>query len=336
MNKIFLSQIFENPEFDTPERREALADLEQYGELSIHPRELTDEHADGVVGVIASSIPFHESFYQAAESLRIISRWGVGYETVNVDLATEYGVIVTIAPEHMVTVAEYAIAQWFATMKRVYTLNRASHSGDFGLIKTHEVMGSTLGLYGFGRIGQEVARRARPLLGEEGRLLVYDIRPDIAEVAAEFGAEAVDTPLTLFEESDTVSLHVSGADTVVSYEEFCAMKPHASLINPSRGNLVDDAAANRAVSENRLWYYVVDDPVNGTRAIHKDHPRIICTNHNAGMTVESGIRLDLRTIGQVKDAIQGRAPAYILNPEVLEHPRVKAYCEDVPNRLTLT
>ena len=78
-------------------------------------------------------------------------------------------------------------------------------------------MGSTLGLYGFGRIGQEVARRAKPLLGEEGRLLVYDIRPDIADVAAEFGAEAVDTPLTLFKESDTVSLHLSGADTVVGY-----------------------------------------------------------------------------------------------------------------------
>ena len=114
------------------------------------------------------------------------------------------------------------------------------------------------------------------------------------------------------------------------------MKPHASLINPSRGNLVDDAAANRAVSENRLWYYVVDDPVNGLEifkvwswlSIHKDHPRIICTNHNAGMTVESGIRLDLCTIKQVTDAIQGRAPAHVLNPEVLEHPRVKAFCEN--------
>lgn len=102
------------------------------------------------------------------------------------------------------------------------------------------------------------------------------------------------------------------------------MKPHASLINPSRGNLVDDAAANRAVSENKLWYYVVDAPVNGSRAIHTGHPRIICTNHNAGISVESAIRLDLRTIGQVTDVLEGRAPAYLLNPEVLALPRVKA------------
>lgn len=329
MEKILLSPIFENPEFDTVERQEALADLGKLGTLSIHPAEMTDADAEGVLGVIASSVPFHESFYEAATSLRIIARWGVGYETVNVDMATEYGVIVTIAPEHMVTVAEYAIAQWFATLKRVYTLNRASHSGDFGLIKTYEAMDSTLGLYGFGRIGQEVALRARPLLGERGRLLVYDIRPDIAELAAEFGAEVVDTPLVLFRESDTVSLHLSGADTVVGYEELCAMQPHASLINPSRGNLVDDAAANRAVNENQLWYYVVDDPVNGPRAIHRDHPRIISTNHNAGISIESAIRLDLRTIGQVTDAINGRVPAHILNPEVLEHPRVKTFCSDI-------
>ncbi len=325
MAKIYLSPIFENAAFDTPERRAALAGLGKLAALSTHPPELTAEHAEDVVGVIASSVPVHESFYRNATDLRIIARWGVGYETVNVAMATDYGVIVTIAPEHLVTVAEYAIAQWFATLKRVYTLNSASHSGDFGLIKTYEALGSTLGLYGFGRIGQEVARRARPLLGETGRLLVYDVRPDIGELAAEFGAEAVDTPLTLFAESDTVSLHLSGADTVVGYAELCAMQPHASLINPSRGNLVDDAAVNRAVRENRLWYYVVDDPVNGPRAIHKNHPRILCTNHNAGISIESTIRLDLRTIGQVTDAMQGRTPAHLLNPAVLSHPRVKAF-----------
>jgi phosphoglycerate dehydrogenase-like enzyme len=70
---------------------------------------------------------------------------------------------------------------------------------------------------------------------------------------------------------------------------------------------------------------VVDDPVNGPREIHKDHSRIICTNHNAGITLESTIRLDLRTFGQVTDAIQGRKPAHILNSDVLDHPRVKAF-----------
>ena len=72
---------------------------------------------------------------------------------------------------------------------------------------------------------------------------------------------------------------------------------------------------------------MVDDPVNDTRAIHKDHPRIICTNHNAGITVESTMRLDAKSIEQVAAAIAGRQPEHILNPEALDHPRVKAWLQ---------
>ena len=281
--------------------------------------------ADGVVGVIANSSLVHREFYERGTDLRLIARWGVGYDKVQIDVATELGVPVTITPVHMDAVAEYTIAQWMATLKRTHTLNRMSHAGDFTIIPTLEARGSTLGLYGFGRIGQEVALRARPLLGDSGRLLVYDVRPDIAEVAARHGAEAVDDPMRLFEESDTVSLHVSGDDTIVRYEQLKAMRPHASLINPSRGNLVCDDDALRAVEEGRLTYYVVDDPVNGTRAVYKDHPRIICTNHNGGITVESVQRLDARTFEQVTDVIHGREPEHVLRPEVLDHPRVRAW-----------
>jgi D-3-phosphoglycerate dehydrogenase len=229
--------------------------------------------------------------------------------------------IVTLAPEHIDSVAEYAVTQWLATLKRVYTLNRNSHGGDYAIICTYEASGTTLGLYGFGRIGQAVARLARPLLGDQGRLLVYDIRDDISKLAETFDAEAVDDPMTLFQESDAISLHVAGDDTIVEYEQLCAMKPHASLINASRGNLVNDEAAHRAVEEERLFYYVVDDPVSGPRERHRNHPRIICTNHNAGSTAQSAIRLEARCIGQVADALQGRTPAHILNTEVLQHQR---------------
>ena len=324
--KILLCPILKNPELDSDFRRQGLKDLSGLAELEDYSAsQLTGADAQGVVAVIANSAFFDSSFYEAVKDLRIIARWGVGYENVNLEAAARYGVIVTVAPEHMDTVAEYAIAQWMATLKRVYTLNPMSHSGDFSIIRTYEARGSSLGLYGFGRIGQAVAERARPLLGREGRLLVYDIRPDVKEAAARFGAEAVDDPMRLFKECDTVSLHVSGDDTVVTYEHLRAMRPHASLINPSRGNLVDDRAVNRAILEDRLCYYVVDDPVNGPREIHRGNPRIVCTNHNAGITDASAMRLDRRTFGQVTDAIEGREPAHILNPEVLKHPRVKSF-----------
>ena len=187
-NRILLTQSnFQNPEFDSPFRREGLAELGKLADLEYYSGELGAADTDGVVGVIANSVLIHPGFYRKGKDLRIVSRWGVGYENVNLASATENGVMVTIAPEHMVTVAEYAIAQWMAALKRVYTLNRMAHGGEVSLIRTYEADGSVLGLYGMGRIGQAMAERARPLLGKEGRLLVYDIRPDIGELAARFG-----------------------------------------------------------------------------------------------------------------------------------------------------
>jgi D-3-phosphoglycerate dehydrogenase len=323
--KILITAQFRNDEFASTERTQGMQQLAQYGDLIDEPEVLNADDAEGIVASVASSSLYTDEFYEAASDLRIIARWGVGFDKVNVEAATRHGVLITVTPVHMDTVAEYTIAQWMATLKRVYTLNRLSHTGDFSIIRTYEAQGSTLGLYGCGRIGQEVAQRARPLLGDKGHLLVYDTRPDIQEIAARYGAEAVDSPRELFERADTVSLHVAGDDTIVDYDLLSTMQPHASLVNPSRGNLVDDEAVNRAISEDKLYYYVVDDPVNGPRTIHKDHPRIICTNHNAGISVESTIRLDQKTIEQVTDVLEHRRPDFILNEEVLEHPRVKEW-----------
>lgn len=323
--KIMLTAQFRNEEFASTQRQRGLDELNRLGEFVDEPKVLGPEHAPGLVASIASSSLYTDEFYDAATDLRIVSRWGVGFDKVNVKKATDVGVIITVTPVHMDAVAEYTIAQWLATLKRVYTLNRLSHEGDFSIIRTYEAQHTTLGLYGCGRIGQEVAMRAQPLLGAKGRLLVYDVRPDIADIAARYGAEVVDSPDILFKECDTVSLHVAGDETIVNYNLLSQMQPHASLINPSRGNLVNDADVNRAINEEKLYYYVVDDPVNDTRAIHQGHPRIICTNHNAGISVESTMRLDAQSIKQVTDAIQGREPQHILNPEVLEHPRVKEW-----------
>jgi D-3-phosphoglycerate dehydrogenase / 2-oxoglutarate reductase len=323
--RILVSPSLNVPDFESTTRTEGLASLEQFGDVEFYPGDLTVEEAEGVRGVIANSKPIHTAFYEQAKDLRIIARWGVGFENVNQPAANKAGVIITTSPVHMSTVAEYAIAQWMATLKRTYTLNHMSHGGDFSLIRTFDAEGSTLGLYGFGRIGQQMARRAKPLLGDSGRLLVYDIRPDIADLAAEYGAEAVDDPAILFEQCDAVSLHVAGDETVVTYDQLQRMQPHASLINPSRGNLVNDDDVNRAIREEKLYYYVVDDPVNDSRAIHEGNPRIICTNHNGGITTASVARLDACCVKQVTDAIEGRQPEHILNPTVLDHPRVKDF-----------
>lgn len=323
--RIYISRQLQNPEFSSDARRAGIARLGALATVEDLPADLSAADAAGAVAVIADGTFFPDDFYAAADHLRVVARWGVGFDQVNLASATRYGVLVTVTPVHMETVAEYTIAQWMATMKRTYTFNRMAHAGDWRVIRCFDVQGSCLGLYGFGRIGQEVAKRAVPLLGERGRLLVYDIRDDVVELAARFGAEVVAEPEELFRRCDTVCVHVSGADPVVGYEQLALMRPHASVINPSRGTLVDDAGVHRAVEEGKLFYYVVDDPVDGPRAIHRDHPRIIATNHSGGITVESSARLDAKTFEQVTDAVHGRQPDHILNLEALDHPRVRAW-----------
>ena len=144
-NKILVAPIFENKEFESEARSGGLAALTELAEVEGYTNEtFTAEHGPGVVAVIANSALFERSFYEAAQDLRLIARWGVGYDKVNVDIATELGVIITVTPVHMDTVAEYTIAQWMATLKRVYTLNRLSHNGDFSIIRTYEAQRSTL------------------------------------------------------------------------------------------------------------------------------------------------------------------------------------------------
>ena len=324
-SRIYVTRQLRNPEFASAARSAGLEHLATLAAVEDQPAELTAEHAPGVVAVIADSAPFRDDFYAAAGDLRLVARWGVGFDQVNVAAATRHGVLITVTPVHVDTVAEYTIAQWLATMKRVYTLNRNAHAGDTRVLRGFDAFGSTLGLYGFGRIGQEVAQRALPLLGPGGRLLVYDVRPDVQELALRCGVVAVASPEALFRVCDTVSLHVSGDATIVGADLLAQMRPHASLINPSRGNLVDDDAVHRALEDGRLYHYVVDDPLNGPRAIHRGHPRVIATNHGAGITVESSARLDQATFDQVAAAVAGRRPPHVLNPEALTHPKVQRW-----------
>lgn len=329
MGRIFLHATLHNPEFTGEKRAKLLEGLGRIGDVVPEPRpDVTAADAEGAVASIAGGSLYTDEFYAAATDMRVVARWGVGFDKANVAGATREGVLVTISPVHADTVAEYTVAQWLATLKRVYTLHTMAHGGDFRLIKSYDVQGSTLGLYGFGRIGQEVAKRARPLLGPDGKLLVCDIRPDIVEVATRFDAEVVGSPTELFARSDTISLHVSGADPIVDYAVLSQMQPHASLINPSRANLVNDRDMVRSLAEGKLYCYVMDDPPKGPQEVHRGNPRVICTNHAAGITQESVVRLDATCVGQVEAALAGRRPDHILNPEALDHPRVRSWLQE--------
>ena len=120
-SKILVTGNLQNPQFDSPQRREALAKLSNYADEVEYYSDpvFTAEHAEGVVAVLANSVLFTPEYYAAAKDLKIIARWGVGFAQVNVEVATQHGVLVTVSPVHLVVVAEYAITPWLDTPKRV-------------------------------------------------------------------------------------------------------------------------------------------------------------------------------------------------------------------------
>ena len=170
MPKIMLTAAFANPEFASSDREKGLEHLRSLGELVDEPAILTADHAPDLIASIAASSVYTDEFYEAATDLRIVARWGVGFDQVNVEGATRNGVIITITPVHMDAVAEYAVAQWMATLKRVYTLNRLSHQGDFSIIRTYEAQHTTLGLYGCGPHRPRGRQARRTSAGRKGPL----------------------------------------------------------------------------------------------------------------------------------------------------------------------
>ncbi|HSR30043.1 MAG TPA: D-glycerate dehydrogenase, partial [Anaerolineae bacterium] len=230
----------------------------------------------------------------ASPRLKVISQCAVGFDNVDLVAATERGIPVGNTPGVLTdATADFAFTLLMAAARRVgeaIDYVRAGHWQTWGLtlLLGQDVYGATLGLIGFGRIGQAVARRAR---GFDMRVLYYDVMRQ-PEAEAELRAEY--RPLDeLLQESDYVSLHVSLTEQTQGFMDaraFALMKPTAILINTSRGPVVDTEALYQALNAGDLAYAALDvtDP-EPLPAGHKllELPNLIVAPHIASATVSS-------------------------------------------------
>ncbi len=194
-----------------------------------------------VDGAILGLDAVTEAALAAARRLRVISRFGVGVDAVDVAAATRHGVVVTITPgANSVAVAELALALLLALARSIPYHDRVAKAGQWSRVQGMELSGATLGLVGLGRIGREVAQRAAAL---GMQVLAYD--PMLP--AAGFAGLPV-TPCALNEllaTSDAVSLHLPltpATRNLIDAAALARMKPTAYLINTARGGLVDEQA----------------------------------------------------------------------------------------------
>ena len=257
----------------------------------------------------------------AAPELRVIANVAVGYDNIDVAVATERGILITNTPGVLTeTTADFTWALMMASARRVVEADRFLREGHWkqwqiDLLCGHDVHGRTLGIVGFGRIGQAVAARAR---GFGMRVLYCECSSVAPDIERRLAAEHV--PLdTLLRESDIVSMHVPLTPEtrhLIGEPELAAMKEHAILVNTSRGPVVDEAALARALAERRIAGAGLDvfdgEPIVDTALTGLDN--VVPAPHIASASVATRRRMCMMAAENAVAALSGERPPNLVNP----------------------
>jgi glyoxylate reductase len=293
-------------------------------ELPPSPEELS-ECLDGAAGALTLlDDRITGDVLDAHPDLRIVSNYAVGYDNIDVDAATERGVAVCNTPGVLTqTTAEFAFALLMATSRRIVEADAYVRNGKWltwgpQVLLGQNVYGATIGIIGFGRIGQAVARMAQ---GFNMRIMVLDKTSNLAAAQA-VGAEIVPWE-TLLAESDYVSLHVALNDEthqMIAAEEFALMKPTAILINAARGRVVDTDALYEALVTGEILAAGLD--VTDPEPLPVDHPLVGLSNclvvpHIASATVQTRTAMATMAATNLATFLRGEKPPFIVNPAVL-------------------
>jgi len=259
---------------------------------------------------------------EASPKLKVIVRYGVGYDTVDVDAATDNGILVVNLPDFCLQeVADHTFALLLACARKLVFFNNFTKQGYWPtyreMLPLVSIYGQTLGLVGCGKIGRTVAKKA-PCF--DLRVLGYDPYVD-KSVAKEHGITLVSLP-ELLKESDFVSVHTFlDKDTwhLVGEKEFRQMKPSAYFINTSRGSVVNEAALIKALQEKWIAGAGVDvfeqEPIAANNPLLK-MDNVVVTPHYAGWSDAAGQRQRIQVGQEAARVLSGRWPKNWVNKTV--------------------
>lgn len=271
-------------------------------------------------GYIAGLDQIDASVIGAANRLKVIARYGVGVDRVDVKAATKKGIVVTNTPgANSVAVAELTIALMLALGRELCKADQATRRGQWPRFSGVGLRGKTVGLVGFGAIGREVASR---LKGFGIRILVSDpaVNREIVEgCGVELGS--LDELLAL---SDFVSLHASlnpATAGMVDRAFLGKMKTGSFLVNTARGELIDEPALHHALVEGHLRGAALDcfskEPPDADNPLLQ-LPQVVVTPHTGAHTDEAMNTMGWMSLQACMAVLRGARPTHIVNPEVYE------------------
>ena len=280
------------------------------------------ERAREADALLVRSAPIPGELLVELPRCKVVVRYGVGLDTVDVEAATKHGIVVAHFPDFcQPEVANHAVLLLLACAKKLLPLDRAVRDGRWRpgpLAPMASIHGETLGLVGFGNIAREVATRGRAL---GCSVIAHDpyIAADAFEAAAVERVERLDELLV---RSDYVSLHVlltPETHHLIGAEQLAAMRPNAVLINTSRGPVVDESALIEALDQSRIAAAGLD--VFGEEPLPAGSPltrmdNVVLTPHSASYSDEAFGELKRRAARAAIDVMQGRWPEIVANPTV--------------------
>jgi D-3-phosphoglycerate dehydrogenase / 2-oxoglutarate reductase len=268
--------------------------------------------------VIRSATKLTPELIERGTSLRVIGRAGVGVDNVDVDAATKRGIVVANAPQsNVVTAAEHTMALLLALARNIPQAHMSLTAGKWERSKFSgiELYEKTLGILGFGRIGQLVAHRAR---GFEMRVLAFD--PFVsAERYRELGVEKVASVDELYAQADFITVHLPKTpetEGTLGAAAFAKMRDGVRILNVARGGLIDDDALKDALDSGKVGGAALDvfpsEPITDY-ALFDGYPQVVVTPHLGASTAEATDRAGYQSAEQVVAALTGGVVSTAVN-----------------------
>lgn len=320
MAKVLVAGIVQQAGIALLEAREDI-EFEMLADMSVAD---LDERIADLDALVVRLTPVGAETVAAAKKLKVVSRFGVGYDSVDVAALTRHGIpLAVVGDANSVTVAEHALGMMIAVSRRMVVLDRLVRAGDYGLRNADDqsdLWGKTVLVVGFGRIGRRVAKRCAAF---EMQVVVADPYAARESVEAEGHRYVADFHEALAE-ADFVTLHLPAnpdLTPIMAEAEFRAMKRGAYFINVARGSLVDEEALAAALSGG--WLRGAGLDVTRREPPAPDNPllrleNVIFTPHTAALTAECNRRMSIASVQNALDGIDGRLrPEMVVNKEVL-------------------
>lgn len=282
---------------------------EVVSEPGMSPEALADAICDFDALVIRSGSQVTSEVIARADRLKVIGRAGVGVDNIDVEAATERGIIVMNTPGgNTISTAEHSISMMLALVRNIPRADATMKQGKWEKksLGGAELYGKTLGVLGLGRIGREVARRMRAF---EMDVIAYD--PFLAEeAAAKMGVELTDVD-DICRRADIITVHTPLNDEtrgLINAERIAMMKPTALLINCARGGIIDEDALAEGLNSGRIAGAAID--VFTVEPLPEDHPlrkakNIVLSPHLAASTTEAQEKVAREIARQVVDVLRG-------------------------------